>query len=107
MLAAILAGKDWRGSNTTVLQMGDRDSTYEARVFLHGNHIATIGPHSVRVSLAGWNTPTTRSRLNAILGAYVAGARVYAKAFRPMLSTADGTQDMDSREWYNLAMWAR
>lgn len=70
MIEAIRAGRDWQSGNTRVSQGGPRDEC--ARVFLHGKLIAEID-HAIngtRWTLAGWNTPTTRSRINALARAF-------------------------------------
>tara|TARA_R100000951_G_scaffold41458_1_gene34995 strand:- start:1050 stop:1343 length:294 start_codon:yes stop_codon:yes gene_type:complete len=36
-------------------------------VWLHGNKIAEKQGNGLRVTLAGWNTPTTRERVNGVL----------------------------------------
>lgn len=38
-------------------------------VWLHGNKIIERRPDGVYATLAGWNTPTTRERVNGITGA--------------------------------------
>lgn len=62
MLAAIRSGRSWKQDNTEVIT--DKGVS---RVYLHGNLIADV-QHGrvVAFSLCGWNTPTTRSRLNAL-----------------------------------------
>jgi hypothetical protein len=67
MNLAVLQGKDWRCKNTAVTVLGD--VTY---VVLHGSCIATIdrGSRELILCLCGWNTVTTRSRLNAILASF-------------------------------------
>jgi hypothetical protein len=61
-------------------------------VFLYGNKIIERREDgSVWVSLAGWNTPTTRSRINDITGAGFS-----QKDFTPYLRG----EPVDSREWY-------
>jgi hypothetical protein len=59
-----MAGKGHMQSRNTMVTTQD-DLT---RVFLHGNEIATYdhGLNMLTMTLAGWNTVTTRSRLNAI-----------------------------------------
>lgn len=69
MCAAIRNGQTWRNGNTEV-----RFENGAAIVALHHNRIAYIHKDgTVRISLAGWNTPTTRSRVNAILDQFVPG----------------------------------
>ena len=61
-------------------------------VWLHGNAIVKRDPDGhVRWSLAGWNTTTTRERVNGI-----ANAGVQQVAFEPVL---DG-QIIDSSDWF-------
>lgn len=48
--------------------------------FLHGNKIAEWRANELWISSAGWNTSTTRERLNAILWLIAPGSRVHRKA---------------------------
>ena len=60
------------GSNTTVFT--DNGVT---RVYLHGNKIAELDDQGrVYVSDAGWQTVTTKSRLNAIINYFLDGTKV-------------------------------
>ena len=60
------------GSNTTVFT--DDGVT---RVYLHGNKIAELDDQGrVSVSDAGWQTVTTKSRLNAIINYFLDGTKV-------------------------------
>jgi hypothetical protein len=61
---AISDSKNWKLANTEVTF--DRESGH-SRVYLHGNHIATIGDNFVTITDAGYQTRTTKSRLNAII----------------------------------------
>ena len=64
--------------NTSVVQ-NDRDMD----VFLHGNHIATLNKISMdlRIFDGGWQSNTTKSRLNALLDEFGGGDRVIQKDF--------------------------
>ena len=66
---AVRHGKQWSAGNMSV-KADYLPTGTEARVYLHGNHIATItdksGRTTVALSDAGWQTVTTKSRLNAI-----------------------------------------
>jgi hypothetical protein len=74
MCDAIACGKDWQLANTRVEQDPDSSSSY---VYLHGNHIATVTDNDVTVYDGGWQTVTTKSRLNAICSRFcVAGEGV-------------------------------
>ena len=57
---------NWSKSNT---QVEYNESTNSSTVKLHGNSIATFDHNlkAVKLSSCGWETPTTKSRLNAIL----------------------------------------
>ena len=61
-------------------------------VWLHGNAIVKRDPDGlVRWSLAGWNTPTTRERVNGI-----ANAGVFQFKFEPVLNG----EIIDSSDWF-------
>ena len=61
-------------------------------VWLHGNAIVKRDPDGlVRWSLAGWNTPTTRERVNGI-----ANAGVYQYKFEPVLNG----QEINPSDWF-------
>ncbi len=59
---AITNGKEFKLTNTMVTH---QDGV--AFVFLHGNNIAQIGDNFIRLFDGGWQSNTTKSRLNAIL----------------------------------------
>ena len=65
--------------NTTVVQHRN-----DMEVFLHGNHIATLNKISMDLRLfdGGWQSNTTKSRLNAILNEFRYGdCSVFQKNF--------------------------
>ena len=61
---AISDSKNWKLANTEVTF--DQESGH-SRVYLHGNHIATIGDNFVTITDGGYQSNTTKSRLNAII----------------------------------------
>ena len=68
-------GEKWQCDNTMV-------TTHNgvAHVFLHGNKIAEIGEGFIVLMDGGWQTNTTKSRLNAILeGNGLPGEKVFQK----------------------------
>jgi hypothetical protein len=76
---AILANKDWESANTSVVYYND---TKESEVYLHGNHIATVGDNFVQLFSRGYRTNTTKSRLNAILKEHgIDGEYIYQRNF--------------------------
>ena len=66
MIDAIIARKPFQQDNTVVIQ-GNYGSRQYMRVLLHGHQIALFGDQREVVTLAGWNTPTTKSRIRALL----------------------------------------
>jgi hypothetical protein len=74
----------------TSLKVGNT-RTDGTSVFLHGNEIIKRDASGlVMATLAGWNTPTTRERVNGITG-----LGIYQKNFTPMLNG----QEIDSYDW--------
>ena len=71
---------NWSGSNTTVLY---NESTNCSQVLLHGHNIATVdhNTQAVKLSSCGYETTTTKSRLNAILEEVKYGCKVFQKNF--------------------------
>ena len=53
---------DWRKGNTTI-----KKSQGVTQVYLHGSLICEFDNRQIAVSLAGWKTKTTRSRLRSLL----------------------------------------
>ena len=76
MNSAIWSKKNWAGSNTTVITE-DNIST----VMLHGNHIATYYHDTKELALfdGGWQSNTTKSRLNALCAEFAMGFGVFQK----------------------------
>ena len=61
---AISNNQDWQKDNTKVTYDPE---TNESQVYLYGNHIATVGDNFVQIFDGGYQSVTTKSRLNAIL----------------------------------------
>ena len=85
---AIRHRKNWSGSNTTVRCYKKDGITTEIDVLLHGNCIAWFDTASndFNISSAGWETVTTKSRLNEILEEFASGARVVQRNWELFLS---------------------
>ena len=83
---------NWSLSNTSVEY---NESTNCSNVFLHGHNIATVdhATKSVKLSSCGWETPTTKSRLNAILQEVKSGFSVFQKQFEWFLNGQGKTVD--------------
>ena len=77
MNAAISAGADWKSANTAVV---NEDGV--SKVLLHGNKIAEVGDSFIRLFDGGWQSTTTKSRLNAILRVHgLPGEGIFQKKF--------------------------
>ena len=83
MNSAIWSKKNWAGSNTTVITE-DNIST----VMLHGNHIATYYHDTKELTLfdGGWQSNTTKSRLNALCAEFATGFSVFQKNWEWFIS---------------------
>tara|TARA_B100001113_G_scaffold344364_1_gene332733 strand:+ start:842 stop:1156 length:315 start_codon:yes stop_codon:yes gene_type:complete len=93
MNRAIRNRQRWQSGNTSVI-IGHEN---EVDVYLHGNHIATVSPNAIRIFDGGWQSNTTKSRLNALLYEFQYGARVFQKNFEWFLSKRNGqTLDFES-----------
>ena len=92
MNRAIANRTDWSSSNTRV---EFNDSTNCSSVFLHGHNIATFDHNlkAVKISSCGWQTVTTKSRLNAILSEVKYGCSVFQKQWNWYVSFRGQTQD--------------
>ena len=89
MNEAILNRKDFFKGNTSVENYITETGAREAIVKLHGNHIATVGD-TLQICDAGWQTVTTKSRLNALCNEFAEGCYVFQKNFDWFLGDADG-----------------
>ena len=76
MNTAIRYRRNWAGSNTMV-----RVSREVVEVFLHGNHIATYFHYdrTLQIFDGGWQSVTTKSRLNALLDEFKPQFKVFQK----------------------------
>ena len=79
MINAIQNSLNWQSANTSVHFNEDENLSI---VRLHGNKIAEVGETFIRLFDGGYQTNTTKSRLNAILEAFgEVGDKVFAKNF--------------------------
>lgn len=87
MNKAITAGDNWKSGNTEVQTFNE-----VAHVWLHGNKIAEIGEGWIKLMDGGWQSNTTKSRLNAILSEHgLPGERVFQKNFDWFVRMQDGS----------------
>jgi hypothetical protein len=88
MNTAIAQGCDWKLANTEVV-MKDNGA---AVVYLHGNKIAEIGEGYIQMWDGGWQSNTTKSRLNAIIDANgLPGEGVFQKDYVWNVRLSDGS----------------
>ena len=94
MCKAIVNKNDWSFSNTIVEYNSNTDCS---AIMLHGNHIATVDHNTkaVKLSSCGWETNTTKSRLNAILHELIGCASVYQKQFNWFLNYNNVTHNFN------------
>jgi hypothetical protein len=79
MNTAIANNANWQSANTSV-HFNEEENVSVVR--LHGNKIAEVGDNFIRLFDGGWQSVTTKSRLNAILKEHgECGDRVFAKNF--------------------------
>jgi hypothetical protein len=86
------SAREWKKDNTVVQTSEDGIS----RVFLHGNQIAEVGDTWIQLFDGGWQTVTTKSRLNAILRAHGNGEGIFQKKFEWFISTSEGTVEFEN-----------
>jgi hypothetical protein len=80
MNAAIQGNQNWSSGNTTV---SFNEETGESVVRLHGNLIAIVDEDSMKIFDGGFQSTTTKSRLNALCDEFcVAGEGVFQKDFK-------------------------
>ena len=90
MNAAILNNQDWKSGNTEVTFDPE---TNESKVYLHDNLIAEVGDDYIRLFDGGYQSKTTKSRINAILAEHGApGECVFQKDFEWFIRLWNGTE---------------
>ena len=84
MIAAIKSETDWKCGNTKVVNFfNDGDKCVVTSVFLHDNLIAEITDTDMMIFDGGYQSVTTKSRLNALCDEFcVAGEGVFQKNFQ-------------------------
>ena len=95
MCAAVQSNKDWQSGNTSV---HFDPETGVSIVRLHGNKIAEVGDDFVAIFDGGWQTNTTKSRLNVIINEFCNGLTdgVFQKNFKWFISDNKVIRDFES-----------
>ena len=83
MIDAIKSETDWKSGNTKVVNFfNDGDKCVVTSVFLHNNLIAEVSDTDMTIFDGGWQSNTTKSRLNALCAEFcVTGEGVFQKDF--------------------------
>ena len=77
MCQAIQQNINWKNANTEVTI---DEETNTSSVYLHGNLIATVTDNDMTIYDGGWQSVTTKSRLNALCDAFcITGEGVFQK----------------------------
>ena len=87
---AISNNLNWQCDNTAVTFDPE---TNESTVYLHGNKIAVVGDDFVQIFDGGYQSKTTKSRINAILSEHaIAGEGVFQKDWKWFIRLYNGTE---------------
>ena len=80
MIAAVQSNKNWQSANTSV---HFNEETGTSIVRLHGNKIAEVTDNDMTIFDGGWQSNTTKSRLNALCDAFcIGGEGVFQKNYK-------------------------
>ena len=110
----LVTGKSHKRFGNTEVQShhhgirGTHSYQHTITVWLHNNLIATIYPSTNRILCrdAGWQTVTTKSRLNALLGAFNDHASIWQTKHVWQSSGAIGGEpgDWDGSDWFKFSV---
>ena len=91
MCNAVQSSKDWKSANTEVVSSQDGLST----VYLHGNKIAEVGDDFLTIFDGGFQSTTTKSRLNALINEFCNAVTdsVFQKNFQWFVSDNNVTKE--------------
>jgi len=81
MNRAIRYRRNFSKANTSVRCFKTNGITTDVDVFLHGNHIASLDTASNQLTIkdGGWQSVTTKSRLNALLDEFAPSMGIFQK----------------------------
>ena len=87
---AIRCNQNFQKDNTAVINVGTKSFVY-----LHGNHIATVGSDFLQIFDGGWQSNTTKSRLNALCNEFANGIcdGVFQQNWDWYINTENGVVD--------------
>ena len=102
---AFIEGRSFNRDNTSVRieHRTPEDSHPNRRLYLHGNLIAEYtNATGLRITLAGWPTPTTRERLHTLLKEMGKREGVWQHKFEQYYGTHEDNIEIDSTEWITV-----
>ena len=107
MNRAISNNENWQSANTAVVC----DDNGVSRVYLHGNKIAEIGDDYVEIFDGGYQSNTTKSRLNAICSEHcITGEGVFQKNYqwfvRRFVGMINGQSVFKTEEFHSSYLFA-
>ena len=87
---AIRCNQNFQKDHTAVINVGTKSFVY-----LHGNHIATVGSDFLQIFDGGWQSNTTKSRLNALCNEFANGIcdGVFQQNWDWYINTENGVVD--------------
>ena len=97
MNSAIRYRKNFSSGNTTVRCFKTNGITTDVDVYLHGNHIASLdtATNALTIKDGGWQSVTTKSRLNALLDEFVPSMRIFQNDWTWYISdNLDGSKQL-------------
>ena len=108
MIAAVQNNINWSSANTTVTI---DEETNTSSVYLHGNLIATVTDNDMTIYDGGYQSKTTKSRLNALCDAFcISGEKVFQKDFswyvRKCVGAMNGQSVYKTEEFNNGYIFA-
>lgn len=100
MCAAVQKNINWQSANTSV---HFNEETGTSIVRLHGNKIAEVTDNDMTIFDGGWQTTTTKSRLNALINEFCNGVTdgVFQKNYQWFIM--DNKQVVDFENGYCFA----
>ena len=92
MNSAIRYRRNFSKANTSVRCFKTNGITTDVDVFLHGNHIASLDTASNQLTIkdGGWQSVTTKSRLNALLDEFAPDRGIFQKNWQWFVSDSFG-----------------
>ena len=104
MLQAIVDDRSYWGKDNTRVEWDDSNKCYD--VYLHGHCIAMYTPSdsSLKINNCGYETNTTKSRLNVLINFVLDGTKngIYQHNWNWFLRRDGVTEDFPSGEWVAL-----